>query len=118
MTRVYVGAKLRPDLERVADHYEDLSGTLALQFLTSIGDAVRLLQRYPAIGSPRYGRRLEIQGLRFLPTKDFPYLLIYREHLERIVLLRVVHMARDIESVLDGRRPAIRKAVRGPRNPL
>ncbi len=118
MTRIYVGAKLRPDLERVADYYEELSGTLALQFMASIGDAVRLLQHYPAIGSPRYGHSLGVGGLRFLPTRNFPYLLIYREHLERIVLLRLVHMARDVESVLDGRRPAARKAVRRPRNPL
>ncbi len=118
MTRIFVGKKLRPDLERAADYYEDLSGTLALQFLAAIGDAVRLLQRYPAIGSPRYGHSLAVSGLRFLPTETFPYLLIYREHLERIVLLRLLHKARDIETLVDGRRPAAGKAVRRPRNPL
>lgn len=118
MTRIYRGPALRLDVEKAAEYYELESGTLALKFLAAFGDTFRLLRQYPSAGSPRYGQVLGISGLRCLPTAAFPYLLFYREQPGHVVLSRLLHMSRDIASLLEVRRLPQRKAVRGPRNPL
>ncbi len=55
--------------------------------------------------------------LRFVITNGFPYLLFYQDESERIVLLRLLHMSRDISVVL-GRRCATANTVPAPQNPL
>lgn len=118
MKRVYRGPLLWADVEKATEYYERESATLSLNFLAAYGNAYRLLRQYPSAGSPRYAQVLGISGLRCLQTPTFPYLLFYREQPGHLVLSRLLHMSREITSLLDASYMPMRKAVRGPRNPL
>ncbi len=118
MKRIYRGPLLRTDVEKATEHYERESATLSMHFLAAYGNAYRLLLQYPSIGSPRYGQTVGISGLRYLPTPSFPYLLFYQEQPGHLVLSRLIHMSRDIISLLETPGMPRRKAVRRPRNPL
>ncbi len=100
MKRIYRGPRLRADVANAVEHYERESATLALKFLAAYGSAFRLLREYPGAGSPRYAQMMGIRGLRCLATPNFPYQLFYREAPDHLVLSRMVHMSRDIPSLL------------------
>lgn len=96
MRRVYLGPQLGRDIDRAADFYETTSAELAMRFLAAVGDSVRLLRAHPYIGSPLQGIRLDRAGIRTLITHAFPYMLFYTEIQERLILVRLLHMSRDI----------------------
>ncbi len=118
MKRLYRGPLLRADVKKATEHYERESATLSLNFLAAYGKAYWLLLQYPSMGSPRYAQTVGISGLRYLPMHSFPYLLFYREQSGHLVLSRLIHMSRDITSLLETPRAPLRKAVRRSRNPL
>ncbi len=88
--------QIRLDLEKAADYYEEESATLSLRFLAAFGKAVRLARTHSSIGSRRHEISAHQMGLRYVITEGFPYLLFYKEGVERIVLLRLLHMSRNI----------------------
>ena len=57
----------------------------------------------PGTGSPRHGRELEMSGLRSRPVARFPFLIFYREHEDRVEVLRVIQAQRNIPAVLRGK---------------
>jgi plasmid stabilization system protein ParE len=70
----------------------------ANQFAVAVADAAERVARHPLLGH----RRLELlpPRFRFWAVKGFDYLLVYNaEHKDRLVL-RVVHMARDLTPLL------------------
>ena len=92
--------RIRLDLDKAADYYEQESATLSLRFLTAFGHAVRLARTHPAVGSLRHGKSDESAELRYVITNGFPYLLFYKDETESIVLLRLLHMSRNIPAAL------------------
>ncbi len=118
MKRIYRGPLLWRDVAKATKYYELESATLSLNFLVAYGNAFRLLRQYPSIGSPRYAQMAGLSDLRCLPTSAFPYLLFYRDQPGRLILSRLLHMSRDLPSLLASRNPPTGKDVRRPRNPL
>ena len=54
----------------------------------------------PAVGGPCSFRSPELRGLRKLPIAGFPkHLVFYRFDDEEVFVIRVVHGARDLESL-------------------
>ena len=100
MKRIYLGPKLGRDIAKATDFYEMESGELAMRFMSAIGGAVRLLRTHPRIGSPVYGVKLDLAGMRAIATREFPYLLFYTEFRERLILIRLLHMSRNIPTAL------------------
>jgi len=72
----------------------------ASKFLASLKGAFQQLSRDPAIGSPRYAHILPAERLRMWRVTGFPYLVFYLERREYVDVLRVLHAARDLPSVL------------------
>lgn len=103
MKRVCLGPRLGRDIEKAADFYEMESAALAIRFLGSIGDAVRLLRAHPRIGSPLYGFKLDLAGMRAITTLAFPYVLFYVEFRDRLILVRLLHMSRNIPRLFEHR---------------
>lgn len=103
MRRVYLGPRLGRDINRAADFYKSESAELSLTFLGAFGDAVRMLRAHPRIGSPLFGAKLSLSGIRAIATKTFPYLLFYTEVRERLVLVRLLHMSRNISAAFHRR---------------
>ncbi|RQP24380.1 type II toxin-antitoxin system RelE/ParE family toxin [Piscinibacter terrae] len=72
----------------------------ASNFVDSLEQAYRHIQRAPATGSPRFAHELNVPGLRSWQCRKFPYVVFYMEHPQRIDIWRVLHSSRDIPAHL------------------
>lgn len=86
------------------DHFvflsENASIDVARRFLAATASTFELLARMPEIGRKRAFRNPRYSGTRMLPVKGFErYLVFYRPLSDSIEVLRVLHGARDIESL-------------------
>lgn len=81
---------------------EQSSEATADRFLAAVEKTLGLLARSPGIGAPHETNNPWLPGLRSLPVSKFKrYILFYRAFDDRIELVRVLHGARDIRSILD-----------------
>lgn len=89
------------DILKQADWYRTQSGQrLALRWERAVASTIKNAVRRPAVGSPCTFRSLELQDMRRLLIPKFPkHLLFYRFTEEEVFVLRVVHGARDLESL-------------------
>jgi toxin ParE1/3/4 len=90
------------DIEESAVYIGQDAPKAALRFLDAVETTLRLLAENPELGPARdFGRR-ELAGLRFFPVKGFEKHLVFYRPLEHgIEVLRVLHGARDLGSILD-----------------
>lgn len=58
------------------------------------------LADFPASGSPRLAEPLDLAALRVWPVKGFPQLALYTESESAVIILRVLHSARDLPFAL------------------
>jgi toxin ParE1/3/4 len=81
---------------------ERVSLETAKRFLKAVDTDLRLIAKSPGVGAPHPTKNPRLLGLRCLRVSKFKgYLLFYRVFDDRIELVRVLHGARDIESILD-----------------
>jgi toxin ParE1/3/4 len=99
---VSVRRRAEHDLFDAIDHYVDHAPEQIEKLLAAIDSAMRSISRSPGLGSPMFAEQLDVPGLRFQPIKGFPYAVFYVELDEELVVVRVLHHARDIASLLDG----------------
>lgn len=94
---VILRERAKTDIQEATDHYLLEAGAdTALGFIESLEAAFRQISDHPESGSPRYGRELELPGLRAWPLKRFPYLAFYLERTDYLDVWRVLHGERDI----------------------
>lgn len=86
------------DLEEIADFIASENVDAALRVLTEIRQAMERLTDAPEIGHPR--EDLTSEPFRFWPVRR--YLVIYRASPEAVEVSRILHSARDVESILSG----------------
>lgn len=87
----------RLDADEAAAWYAEQGGlTLELAFANALESATTRIAQHPGAGSFRYADMLKINGLRFWPTRNFPYLIFYLERDAQIDIWRVLHAERDI----------------------
>ena len=79
--------------EWYASHADPATGE---RFLTALEEGMAHVSRHPATGSSRYAVPLGLDGLRFWPVNDFPYLIFYIELETHLDIWRVLHAQRDI----------------------
>jgi toxin ParE1/3/4 len=89
------------DILDQADWYRSQSGQLlALRWERALASAIRDIVRRPAAGATCEFRSLELQDVRRILIPKFPrHLLFYRFTEEEVFVLRVVHGARDLETL-------------------
>jgi toxin ParE1/3/4 len=87
------------DILEQADWYLAQSGRpLASRWEKAVTSAISRVLLRPASGSPCTFRLPELRGVRRTTIRGFPkHLLFYRFDREEILVLRVVHGARDLE---------------------
>ena len=91
------------DLEECADYIRRDNPRSALRFLRAARTTMDRLLAMPEVGSPYESEERELAGVRSFPISRFHnYLVFYRPTSTGIEVLRVVHGARDIESLLRG----------------
>ena len=88
------------DVAAAVEYYLNEAPLVAADFIDELERAVRHIERHPASGFPRYAHELDIPQLRHWPLRKFPFALFYVEDADRLVILRCVHMTRDIPASL------------------
>lgn len=89
------------EVRGIARHYAEESGeTLARRFVEGFRAAVDHIHANPAAGSPRFREMTGLFDLRVWPVRGFPYLVFYRDTPEGVLILRILHCARDIPATL------------------
>lgn len=71
-----------------------------LAFLVAVEESLEQLSKMPLMGKTKEFSNHLLSGIRMWPMKGFDaYLLFYRADAESIELIRLIHGARDIESL-------------------
>jgi toxin ParE1/3/4 len=100
--RVIPRAAANADVDAAFTHYLETAGPeVAVGFIDALEIAYAHVARHPATGSPRYGVKLNIPGLRSWPLNRYPYLVFYLEMPREIDVVRVLHGSMDIPEWLD-----------------
>ena len=89
------------DFVQAVEYYSlDVSHKVARSFAVGVQEAFQHLSHFPASGSRRHGRELNLHDLRSWPVTGFPYLIFYVENEFIVDVYRVLHTSRDISSSL------------------
>lgn len=96
---------LRPqvylDLDEIAAYIQKDNHQSAIRFLEQAESTFDSLVDMPGLGSPYALRKTTYQDLRSFPVRDFKnYLIFYQRTSEGIEILRVLHGARNVPSIL------------------
>lgn len=98
---VVVLARAEQDIDEAVGHYVAEAGAdVAERFAAALADAFDLLGRNPGLGSQRYASLLNLPGLRAWPMRPWPQVVFYLEREQQVVVVRVLHGARDIPATL------------------
>jgi len=98
MREVIVRPEAANDIRSVHAWYRDISSLFATAFIRRIDEAITHAREWPLM------YQLVYRDFRRVPLRRFPYALFYRAYDERIVVVAVLHQARDpqlIESRLN-----------------
>jgi plasmid stabilization system protein ParE len=96
--RVIIRAEAKRDLREAKSWYQNISPELRRDFVHRIDDAITLAQERPL------AFQIVHRTFRRILVHRFPYALFYHVGEDRIVIVAVLHQARDPE-VLEARRP-------------
>ncbi len=90
------------DILEQADWYQQRSGhRLAKRWESAVTSALIRILENPSAGPTCRFKADEIQGVRRMTISKFPkHLIFYRAQSDEILILRVVHGARDLENLL------------------
>ena len=87
-------------LEQAAWYEARADRKLAKRWEKAVTSTVLRISRRPRAGSPCSFSAAELGGARRVPVAGFPkHLVFYQSDPDRIVVLRIVHGARDLESL-------------------
>ncbi len=91
------------DLDAAAEYYANEAGVaVALRFLRAVERAYEFLASRPKAGSPGQYHSRKLEGIRRWPVPEFEnYLVFYRMAGGSVEIVRVLHGARDIESLFE-----------------
>jgi toxin ParE1/3/4 len=94
--RIVLGEHAINDLRRARDHYAAIDPALSDDFAQSFDAVVERIRIFPHGAPPVDG----LPGLRRARMRRFPYGGFYRDADEIVIVVRVLHNARDTEQHL------------------
>lgn len=87
-------------LEQVAWYEEQTNARLAKRWESAISQALLRIVKNPHSGAPSSFKAVELRGVRRISVAGFPrHLIFYRIDKDSLLILRVVHGARDLQSL-------------------
>jgi len=94
VTRCVFSRRAEADLEAIGDYIANDNPRRALSFVRELRDRCRAIVQFPQAAPlrPELGR-----GVRMVVFGD--YLIFYRHSKRRVIIERVLHGARDIQSL-------------------
>jgi toxin ParE1/3/4 len=99
--RLVLGSHVTSDLEEIQTYLERDSLAVADRFVSAAFAAFQEIADMPGRGSPKQFRARRLTGLRSWPVPGFlNHLIFYRVTDEAVIIIGVVHGARDTERVL------------------
>jgi toxin ParE1/3/4 len=98
---VVVQRRAEQDLFDAVGHYASGTASVVDRFLAEVDRVMALIGRSPHIGSSSFAEQLDVPGLRCQPLKGFPCEAFYLPDDVQVTVIRVLHHARDIASLLD-----------------
>ena len=99
---VFMRPRAKEDIIEQALHIAEDNPDAADGFLDAVEQALGVLADMPEIGAPRAFDNPALQGMRMWPLKGFEkHLLFYRPIENGIEVIRILHAARDIQSIFD-----------------
>lgn len=98
MGRYVLTAAARADLYEIAEFIRQDSPEASRRVVESLREAMSRLARMPEIG--HFREDLAPASLRFWPV--YSYLIIYRPESRPLQVIRILHGARDVQSLLSG----------------
>ena len=101
MPRVIVRLQAELDVDEIAARIAADNLDAALRFLNAVENAHQLLATWPRSGARRITRNPNLRGLRSYPIRRFrDYLIFYLPLEDGVEIVRVIHGARDLPTVL------------------
>lgn len=97
MTTVRFRQFARRDLRELISYYESQQAGLGTRFVTVLSSHVSLLAPFPEMYAETK------RGFRCISMKQFPILVHYRVEPNEIVVVALIHGARDQDEALKGR---------------
>jgi len=88
--KVVWSRRARHDIDEIADYIWQDDPVAARRVVLRVVDAIQQLS-----GFPEMGRRGRVAGTRELVLAGLPYVVAYRRYRGDVVVLRVIHAARD-----------------------
>ncbi|WP_395742778.1 type II toxin-antitoxin system RelE/ParE family toxin [Prosthecobacter sp.] len=90
------------DLDEVTNHISQHNPDAAANVRTAILETAQYLEAHAGIGiRPRFSAP-RFAGIRFIPANDYPnYLLFYREGMDDVEILRVLHGAQNLPPLFE-----------------
>jgi toxin ParE1/3/4 len=101
MPRYDVRAKADQDVDQIAEYIGSRNATAGRNFILAARREFEFLGENPLAGTIRLSRRHKAAGLRSWPIKGYRnYLILYLPTSDGVEIVRVLHGARDIDTVL------------------
>ena len=98
---VLTDAAIADVLDQADWHIQQSGRPLAQRWEKAVTSAISRVVSHPAAGAPCTFKSPELRGVRRTAIPGFPkHLLFYRFDGEEVLVLRVVHSARDLERLL------------------
>lgn len=89
MLRVIIRPEARRDLHAALVWYRQSSRELSVDFVQKVDDAIALIQNWP------FAHPIVLRTFRRVLLQRFPYALFYHHDPDRIVVVAILHQARD-----------------------
>lgn len=92
----------RRDIVAIADYLDEINQALSERFLEAVEQTCARLDNMPGLGAPYPLVNPRLQYLRHHPIRGFPnYIVFYLPTDNGIEVVRVLHGARDIDTLLE-----------------
>ena len=100
--RLIVRRRAKTDVNQIGVFIGEKNLDAGIRFFDEAKAAFRLLAENPGFGALRTARNLRLKGLRSWPIHGFQNYLVIYQPLEDggIEVIRVLHGARDVDSIL------------------
>ena len=104
--RVVLRPEVPDDLRAVVEYLERDSVEAADRFIENAFAAFHRIRDMPGVGSPKTFRRTGLKDVRSWAVPGFPnHLIYYQARPDAVVVLAVIHGARNVRAALRGRTP-------------
>lgn len=99
--KLVVQPRARRDLKEFAVYLAQREEKAAARFSRAVAATFDMLRHFPALGGLQEFASPALEGIRVWPVRRFKnYLIYYRIAERRILVLRVLHGARDAEAAI------------------